>query len=230
MHMILYLLYNLIVLYMINIPDSTLLSTFCPLVYLHSQEKVRPTKIQDFLKFSTIQKDTYKYVGTYTPPTDSIDDVPFYGKVDHDVMTGGASLLYMFMYSYNSPYKILGCISVGAHDADLEHVRVEIDGNLKITSVQFGQHSVDSTITALENLDWLDKDRMIVYSARGIHASYPKPGLKLRWNTALFANDRCDKGFEWNRKGTVEPWPTDIRQTRLGVSTNNTPLQWWWVV
>ena len=209
--------------------DAQLLKDFCPIVHLHPEEPVAPIRIEEYIQNSTVVNGVYMYSGEPELPYRPVDDVPFYGKVDR-LDDGGASLLYMFMYPYNAPYQILGCYPVGAHLGDLEHVRIEIANDERIVAASFGQHAKAVRVLA-EDLEIVSGKRVAVYSARGSHACYASAGIKLRWNTALFANDVCGRHYEWNATSAlVEPWPPELLHsvTQIGISTNSPTCQFWW--
>jgi hypothetical protein len=205
-----------------NSEDEALLKKYCPVVYLHSKEPVKPDRVENFLAQSTASNAAY----TTVTPEGSVDDVPFYGKVDRSP-DGKTSLLYVFMYCYNAPYEILGCFPTGDHVADIEHVRVHLGTDNKVVAVTFGQHSNEVTIqTPL--LKFYGPNRPMVFSAKGSHASYPSSGVKLRWNTGLFACDFCDYGHRWNESATVRPWPEGLPD-KIG-DCQNPCKQWWYAI
>lgn len=60
-------------------------------------------------------------------PVEHLDDVPVYARIKVFPEEERAELTYVTTYSYNGTYRVLGVFHVGHHDADLEHVTVELD-------------------------------------------------------------------------------------------------------
>ena len=129
-----------------------------------------------------------------------LNSVPVYVYEPPGIASNGKKYIhYIFFYSYNAPFLILGLFNIGAHDADIERVTLEVDPDtLKVERIFFGAHGQG-------NGRWIDWDkaekyentnRPIVYVARGSHACYPEEGYYIRFAGA--ANDRCNKGYSWN--------------------------------
>jgi hypothetical protein len=90
----------------------------------------------------------------------------------------------------------MGCIPVGQHFGDIEHITVEITKNTnQLKRVYYGAH------TGTEGR-WVDaKDvpfedgKIVVYSALHSHACYPQEGSAIRFGG--FGNDTMSKGRKW---------------------------------
>ena len=126
-----------------------------------------------------------------------LDSVPIYGhKVDENETYQRIS--YGIIYGYNGPKKVLGCIPVGAHYGDVEHVTVEINKiTHTINRVFFAAHTstegrwVDAKDLEIDELT----GRPVVYIAVNSHACYPRAGRVIRF--CGFGNDNTAKGPCW---------------------------------
>lgn len=132
----------------------------------------------------------------------NLEDVPLYCRV-RDIEFNGAQMLeivYIVHYAYNGSYNIMGCIPLGAHDADFEHITVRVlPASETIHSIYFAAHA------SRDGMWWTPKDQVVeledglrphVYVAHNGHGHYP-------WSSSVFricccANDRLDdKGETW---------------------------------
>lgn len=228
---------------------------------MDSREPVRPMRLKEYAKqcslrftkngtlitpaqdFTLFQYRDRKGAGTYLdyegpvgPPMDDVEDVPFYGRLDERMHRGEPvfALLYMFFWPWNAPYKPLPSLSIGAHMADLEHVRIIVDKRtLRIIQVYFGAHGhADGVWLNADQLNYDDSEhlRVLVYPGKGSHANYDRPGDHSR--LMGLADDHNDhRGFFWNRKHrAVVPFPPSILHYggRLSRHVVNAWQQAWW--
>lgn len=151
-------------------------------------------------------------------------------------------LQYVFVYANNPGYDCCCCL-LGYHQSDVEHVTLVIRGGV-VTRVYFAAHGSTQGLWVPAHLcEWGGDTgcRLVVYSAKGSHASYPRVGTYYR--VFGFANDHCsDKGFssdrvhllempdaEWTKyKGTLAPTGVDPprRQAWFGHEDGST-ITWW---
>ncbi len=104
---------------------------------------------------------------------------------------------YIFFYGYNGAYRIapigFHIKDVGAHEADIEHVTVQVDETTKtIDRVYFSAHSDEG---GWHSDNAFEGTHPVIYVARGSHANYPKKGIYVR--IFGFANDVTQHGMRW---------------------------------
>ena len=50
-------------------------------------------------------------------------------------------IVYVTVYAYNAPYRVLGCFAAGAHQADVEHLTVRTDeAGRRVFAVRYSSH------------------------------------------------------------------------------------------
>lgn len=192
---------------------------FQPIVYLHPSEIYYPIAIHDYIDKSHIfdrklnkviaQQLSSSLLGQLITNDNhgmslndesakygnsDVNEVPVYVRINRN--RDDIYITYVYFYGYNAPLKLFGLIPFGAHFADLEHVTLKIHNNT-IDSIYISYHA---------NGQWLSKNDIqfdglhpILYSARGSHATYNRPGALFR--LFGFGNDRTAKGRKW--KGSL---------------------------
>lgn len=129
-----------------------------------------------------------------------IDDVPIYASVK--AIPGEVEaweLTYVTLFAYNGPY--FG--GIGAHDGDIEHISVRVDGAGLATGVWFNAHrSVDGMWVAAQDAT-LDEvsGRIASYVAASGHGHYPSQGRW--WRHFGLGNDICRRDVRWCPKTVV---------------------------
>lgn len=106
-------------------------------------------------------------------------------------------LTYCYFFNYNKSYNVLGLSYIGEHNADIEHVTVELNRNsLEPTRYYLSAHghSTGSWYT-LDELEY-EEGRPVVYVSNGSHALYNKSGVV--WRLGGVANDHTMKSYRWN--------------------------------
>ncbi len=129
-----------------------------------------------------------------------IDDVPIYASVkaiggDHDAW----ELTYVTLFPYNGPY--FG--GIGAHDGDIEHITVRLNGAGLATGVWYNSHrSVDGMWVAAPDIE-IDREsgRIASYVAASGHGHYPTSGRW--WRHFGLGNDICRRDVRWCPKTVV---------------------------
>jgi len=210
-----------------------------PVVFLHPEESYFPCTVEYYVrncslwdgkkemvpegrmsvrKLPTNPQDTSWTLNV--PPeyregeSTDINDVPFYVNIveKEDVY----QIFYIFMYAYNGPFWLCGipekckCCSVGAHQADIEHITVEVKKDMTchsdeerkisdyVTRVYFAAHgSHDGQWIAAKDLKW-KHGKILVYSAKHSHASYQIHGTICRCLGCI--SDHTGEGYVWNPK------------------------------
>jgi hypothetical protein len=117
----------------------------------------------------------------------------YYEAKDHQYIT------YWFFYAYNEGP--LGGPLGGRddHEGDWERICVKLDSNNRATHVAFYQHN-GHKILGWRDVTLEGKTHPVVYSAKGSHASYDKPGNKRLHYKGLpvpVVKDRAEKGTRW---------------------------------
>lgn len=151
----------------------------------------------------------------------AINDVPFYVNIveKDDVY----QIFYIFLYAYNGPFWLCGipesikkcaCCSVGAHQADIEHITVEVEKEAYqairdpscsiepfVRRVYFAAHGThDGQWIKKEDLKW-DHGKILCYSARHSHASYQHEGTICRCLGCI--SDHTGRGLRWSPRELV---------------------------
>ncbi len=129
-----------------------------------------------------------------------IDDVPIYASVkqirgDHEAL----ELTYVTLFPYNGPY--FG--GIGAHDGDIEHITVRLNGDGELTGVWYNSHrSVDGMWVAASDVE-LDREsgRIASYVAASGHGHYPQAGRW--WRHFGLGNDICRRDVKWCPKTVI---------------------------
>jgi hypothetical protein len=116
-------------------------------------------------------------------------------------------IFYVFLYGYNDPYRILGCINVGAHQADWEGIIVRFDKEKGLLRVYYKAHGdkdgywLSADKCPMINMPNEECKRLVFYSAKGSHGSYTGNADSVRMcNNKIFprilccANDVIDDG------------------------------------
>jgi len=114
--------------------------------------------------------------------------VVYYFPIEHENYT---DWVYVVMFAYNPPYKVLGIIDVGGHEGDIEFAALRIrKSDNTLMGMYCSAHGDEGGWTAAKDLDYHENGRPIVYIAKNSHAMYPKPGSHYRifW----VANDYTD--------------------------------------
>ena len=129
-----------------------------------------------------------------------MDDVPIYASVKAIHGEPNAwELTYVTLFAYNGPY--FG--GIGAHDGDIEHLTVRVDGAGLTTGVWYNSHrSVDGMWVAAPDID-LDTEsgRIASYVAASGHGHYPSTGRW--WRHFGLGNDVCRRDVKWCPKTVV---------------------------
>jgi hypothetical protein len=249
---------------MSNNSKIDLIKKYAPVVFLHTDEKYYPCKVEDYLFNSSLWADDVKIVNEGYVTEDILpkqrnnikyrldidenfwggdrktSDVPFYAyfKEKEDRY----QILYVFFYAYNGNAwlcyipEIFDCCYYGQHQADVEHITVEIkkeDLSLKnrVIRVYFGAHgSKSGQWISGDDLEWYN-DKILCFSAKNSHASYQDKGIICRGFGCI--SDFTDFGSIWNPDEIVHidnetKWNQYIG--KLGSPDNvSTPLnQAWW--
>ena len=126
-----------------------------------------------------------------------LDQVPIYSfikeKQDRYI------IYYIFFYPFNEGKHVLYLQQIGDHEADLEHITVEVDkksGNM--LRVFYGSHCPeDGTWVSSKDVP-IQNNKIVVYVAKGSHGLYPTPGYVHRFYG--FANDLTSEDIGWTPK------------------------------
>jgi hypothetical protein len=126
---------------------------------------------------------------------DSTLSSPFYAYVKSDDKYH--YITYIFFYPRNGWYDILGLDKVGSHNADIEHITIEVDKNTsKATRYYYAAHTnTDGTWYKPEEIQFED-GHPVSFSAVHGHGSYIKEGIVFRLYG--LANDKTNKGYKWD--------------------------------
>ena len=194
-----------------------------PVVFLHSTERYLPCSIEYFFRHSTYTRNgTPLYpkgaIKPSTLPSDAargdslvVDEkyyggqgflttTPMYAYPRETTTEDGARVIqisYCFLYTYNGPKQIFGCIPVGEHQGDVEHITIELCGiTYQPRRVYFGAHKSDDGMWVdPAECEYTPDNRLVVYSARDSHASYPNAR---DYNRCIgCADDITDRGHRW---------------------------------
>lgn len=129
-----------------------------------------------------------------------LSQIPVYVYVPPERVNGKRYIHYIFFYAFNDSFPVFfNAFPMGAHDADIEHITLEVDAtNLEIERVFYGAHGQgDGKWVRWSKVEkWQNTERPVVYIAKGSHACYPKPGYFVRFAGA--ANDSCNRGTLWD--------------------------------
>lgn len=140
-------------------------------------------------------------------------------------------IVFFLYFTYNGAFNVLG-ISVGDHEADIEHVTLRLDlVTRQVIAIYYSAHSDEGRWIDKKDIKFIDK-RPIVYVAKYSHAMYHTEGRQ--WRIMGFANDKTDFGFAWNDydlTGVEEDSPRWMSYTgkwsRDGV--NSVIVKDWWL-
>ena len=110
--------------------------------------------------------------------------MPVYTRIKYLPKSGTCEITYITHYSWNGTYKIMGVVGVGHHDADIEHVTIEIDLDTMLPSrVYFACHSWTEGVW----VDWRDTlrdekepERILAFVAYHGHGHYCHAGRFIR--------------------------------------------------
>jgi len=147
------------------------------------------------------------------------------GRVRH------AEIVYCINYAYNAASEVLGGLfRIGAHQGDIEHVRVVVHED-KVIRVFMSRHGEGRWVQSHE-LEW-SNGRPVVYVARGSHAMFPRRGKFFR--LCLLVSELCDGfGVEWMPSDVVllslrrTPWITYKGSMGLPNHGNMPAEHPWW--
>ena len=159
---------------------------------------------------------------------DNLDNVPIYASVFQN--KNYYQIHYIFLYTYNAPYKVLNCIDAGEHQSDLEHITIFVSKQtMKIESAYYSAHE-DGMWLHNSDLEMTD-NHPVVYIALGSHACYNKAKTYLR--IFGFANDHTsNKGIHLKPNVKYIDEKTNWNQYKgfLGKPDNcHTPMyRGWW--
>jgi len=166
--------------------EATLADRFAPFVILHPQDQTRPASIPWLLSHfgSPRAAQNGLPVGLRpgsSDPRDWVTYVHVYPRTDGDI-----NVQYWFFYAYNQTPAFFD------HDADWEHVTVEVDPAGRPRAVMYAQHNdnapgVFRAWSSVRNTGY----HPIVLSARGTHASYPDQ-RSIGWLEEVSACARVD--------------------------------------
>ena len=109
--------------------------------------------------------------------------------------------LYWFFYA-NDDY-------TSNHESDWERVAVQVtDG--KPTAVTFWKHEIPPCAIDWATLELTGDGHPVVYSAKGAHGSYARPGNYGRYDDKQLGDDETGAGFRWStspvRNAHEQPW------------------------
>lgn len=147
-----------------------------------------------------------------------LDNIPFYVNIVEK--EDRYQIFYIFCYAYNGPFWLCGvaesikrcaCCNVGAHQADIEHITVEVkkeayqrsdekESDLVIRAYFAAHGSRDGRWIEGKNLKW-ENGRILCYSAKHSHASYQKRGTI--WRCLGCINDHTENYHVWIPKELV---------------------------
>lgn len=140
-------------------------------------------------------------------------------------------LLVVALFEHQPPMWVAGCIPVGEHKGDIEHVTLRIEkvngepGN--VTSVFFSSHIRSEGVWVPAHHIEFDRMRPVVYVALGNHAMYHHAGR--HWRFFGFGNDLCDRGSRWTPRGVIadplQPWMNERFQGEVDSLTSR---RWFW--
>lgn len=187
-----------------------------PVLYLHSDENYFPVSIEDYMSKSQLLDFKDNIVIDYNSPVvshiqkskdldgqcslrpnlkefkndqNTLPQTPYYAnmyfKDPFDYIQ------YSFIYPFNGPYNICGIV-VGDHNADLEHITVEISQETQdITRIYFSRHSDREGKWVLKKDIQFENGHPVIYVALNSHANYNTTGTQFR--ILGFANDKTEK-------------------------------------
>lgn len=161
--------------------ESTLPPVLAPVLRLHPQEKFRPADPAVFFRSASPAKDAPYF--SLPPLAETSSPAPWLwqksGSRITDLLPNEKSYWDLIDFWYFSPYNQSGLwLGFGDHEGDWEGVALLLrNGELK--AAYYSQHDGGQWYCAKD----LEKDslgRVVVYSALGSHASFPKPGAYRR--------------------------------------------------
>jgi hypothetical protein len=104
-------------------------------------------------------------------------------------------ITYIFLFTYNGEYSILGLANAGYHPADIEHITVELDSSNNLSRVFYSAHGVkDGRWVKASDIE-MEDGRIVAYMALHGHGLYQQEGTVFRLYG--LANDYLDKGHRW---------------------------------
>lgn len=192
---------------------NELLLAFLPVFWIHSQETELPVAVDAHGDVSS--------KGLTSPVYVAMRDRPSHYE-----------LLAVALFEYQPPMMVLGCIPVGAHAGDIEHVTVRIGKDNRgrpthVQSVFYSAHTrAEGVWVGAKHLEFHGK-RPVVYVAKDNHAMYWAPGAYSRFG--VFGNDFCDRGSLWTPSSTscfpLQPWMSIPFQNHVAPLTDR---EWFW--
>ncbi|MFA6066837.1 MAG: Vps62-related protein [Candidatus Babeliaceae bacterium] len=186
----------------------------------YSGKPLLTTEEQKNINFSELHFDNpicYNYGSNPRYNKDSSNNLTTPCYVITSEERGNIYIYYTYFYGFNAPYDIgpfTGDLFnfQGAHEADYEHITLELDKKTKeLKRIFYAAHGPAEGF-------WLDAHHPDVtyegthpvsFVARGSHADYPKVGTFLRIYGA--ANDITGKGMRWTPKIVRIYAPEDAR-------------------
>lgn len=220
-------------------------SAYAPLFLLDSRERRAPCDALEYARACDVRVlDTGAFVGgdfaqhagdpslvldhvRPVPTAPAAQPAPLYAHVTADASS--YHILYMVFWTFNDAYHGVA----GAHQADLERVRVVVSkATGEVQRVYYAAHGLgDGLWVQAADVRFADaaKRRPLVHVARGSHACYPSHGTY--WRACGLANDACDGRKAWVPRG-VEPWPAELTRFigRFSRQVMNPTQQSWWTV
>lgn len=127
------------------------------------------------------------------------ENIPIYvHQINNEQEEKYLYFVFSHMYAWNGSSKILwGCAKAGEHQADIEHVTIEVDKtNLQIKRIYYSIHNGGKWVDVKDVERDEKTNRPIVYIAKHSHASYPNEGNHYRFS--FVTKDECDKGIRWD--------------------------------
>lgn len=232
---------------------------FAPIVFLSASEKYLPCSVDHYLTNSAlmnrsgvvIPRGDVKATDLPTQPeasdwsldcaqeawrgadANTLADIPFYARVIEGEQT--YEIAYIFFYAYNGAFNVFNIskLEAGAHQADLEHVSVFVSkSTMEVEKVYYSAHGANEGEWVMRPDLVMEDGRVVVYSARGSHATYPSSGTI--WRCVGAINDHTDKGLAWNPKKTIlvdndTPW-NQFSGCMGFPDAVSAPMRksWWW--
>jgi len=151
----------------------------CPVFIFHKKENFYPSAKENINK---INSNAFN----------KINPIYFHHNKQEQYIT------FLLIYKFDT-----GIHNVGAHETDIEFVRVFYDSNNEPIKYYFSQHGRDQGMYLDYNQVQKNMDgNTCVYVAKGTHAHYPKKSIWVRG--FCFANDVTDDALQWKPTNLIE--------------------------
>jgi hypothetical protein len=187
--------------------------TVRPVIYLHPDEKYFPLSVDDVLPPLYGESDVIDIPSGLVKGSRRFAQIPVYYHcyrfnkrvITDDRIHPPGSLLaihYGFFYPTSGPYEALG-VKVGGHPGDFEHITALIDiidaQHSELVGVFFAAHNSEGVLVHARHIE-IEGSRIVVYSAKGSHASFSKAGRFHRAKTAYILADHTAAGAKWDSR------------------------------